>query len=122
MLSKVVLTEDASGNIRRFSGENFHMWELHESSISWKGVDGHGRWHNLKASVIRCNRSCCMGQEGKSSSSSLCQAVEEKILKYIMSHKTSKVICDKLKEVHDQLLHESIYHKEQQSHESIHHI
>jgi hypothetical protein len=25
----------------------------------------------------------------------LCQAVEEKILKYIMSHKTLKVICDK---------------------------
>ncbi len=95
------------------------MWELHESSISWKGVDGHGRWHNSKAFVIRCNRSCCMGQEGKSSSSSLCQAVEEKILKYIVSRKTSKVICDKLKEVHDQLLHESIYQKEWQSHKII---
>jgi hypothetical protein len=55
-----------------------------------------------------------MGQEGKSSSSSLCQAVEEKILKYIMSHKALKVICDKPKEVHNQLLHESIYHKERQ--------
>jgi hypothetical protein len=55
-----------------------------------------------------------MGQEGKSSSSSLCQAVEEKIFKFIMSHKTWKVICDKLKEVCDQLLHESIYHKEQE--------
>jgi hypothetical protein len=63
-----------------------------------------------------------MGQEGKSSSSSLCQAVEEKIFKYIMSCKTLKVICDQLEEAHDQLLHENTHQKEQQSHESIHHI
>ncbi len=40
----------------------------------------------------------------------LCQVVEEKILKYIMSCRTSKAIWNKLKEVHDHQSHESIHH------------
>lgn len=40
----------------------------------------------------------------------LCQAIEEKILKYVMSCKTSKAIQEKLAEVHDQHSHESIHH------------
>jgi hypothetical protein len=43
----------------------------------------------------------------------LCQNVEEKILKYIMSYRTSKAICNKLKEMHDQWSHESIHHIQQ---------
>ncbi len=43
----------------------------------------------------------------------LCQDVEEKILKYIMNYTTSKAICNKLKEMHDQQSHESIHHIQQ---------
>lgn len=43
----------------------------------------------------------------------LCQDVEEKIFKYIMKYRTSEIICNKLKEVHDQWSHESIHHIQQ---------
>ncbi len=43
----------------------------------------------------------------------LCQDVEEKILKCIMSYRTLEAIWNKLKEVHDQQSHESIHHVQQ---------
>jgi hypothetical protein len=53
--------KDVLGNITRT--EFSHAVIPNEGSISWKGVDGHGRWHNSETSIVRHNKSCYMDQE-----------------------------------------------------------
>jgi hypothetical protein len=43
--------KDVLGNITKI--ELSHLVVPNEGFISWKGVDGHGKWHNSKTSTIR---------------------------------------------------------------------
>jgi hypothetical protein len=107
----MVDVKDALRNITRFLGQNFHMWHFQMRALFlgkelMDVVDG----TTLKPPPL--NMICLITWIKKDSQTMhlLCQVVEEKILKYVMSCRTSKAIWNKLKEVHDQQLHESIHH------------
>jgi hypothetical protein len=57
----MVDVKDVLGNIAKI--ELSHVVVPNEGFISWKGVDGCGRWHNSKTSTIKHDKCCHMDQE-----------------------------------------------------------